>query len=155
MSTAKPKSNEEVIAQWNESLHTLTITEAAKKLGMSRTTLGDLLARAAKRGIEIAGRKSPGVRVPTAGRSLDEFRSSYDRSYIVPRKIKDALVKLADGWLREVDFAKLAGVSPTDLAAYRAEFEEDHVVALTGADRGKRAWAGTKRVATKMREMVS
>lgn len=89
------------------------------------------------------------------GRSIEDFKAAYDKSFIVPRKIKEALAKLGDGWLRELDFAKLAGVNPNDLAAFRASFEEDHVVVLTGSERGKRAWAGSKRTATRMREMLS
>ena len=56
------------------------------------------------------------------GRSIDDFKAAYDKSFIVPRKIKEALAKLGDGWLRELDFAKLAGVNPNDLAAFRAGF---------------------------------
>lgn len=89
------------------------------------------------------------------GKSVDEFRNLYDKSYIVPRKIKAALEKLGEGWLRELDFAKMAGLNPSDLSAYRAEFEEDHVVALTGNERGRRAWAGTKAFANKLRGMLS
>lgn len=87
------------------------------------------------------------------GRSIDEFKASYDKSYIVPGKIKAALQKLDTSWLYEVDFAKLAGVNLADLATYRAAFE-DHVVVLNGNDRGKRVWAGTKTAAAKMREMI-
>lgn len=93
--------------------------------------------------------------VKAVGKGVDEFRSLYDKSYIVPKKVRAALERLGDGWLRELDFAKLAGVSPNDLAAHRAEFEEDHVVMLNGADRGKRAWAGSKKIAHKLREMLS
>lgn len=88
------------------------------------------------------------------GRSVEDFRAQYDKSYIVPLKVKAALEKLGDGWLRELDFAKLAGVTPNDLAAYRAQFE-DHVVALIGSERGRRAWAGTKALANKLRGMLS
>lgn len=88
------------------------------------------------------------------GKGVDEFRSLYDKSYIVPRKIRSAFEKLGDGWLREAEFAKLAEVNTNDLSAFRAEFE-DHIVALAGTERGKRAWAGTKRMASKLREMLS
>lgn len=94
------------------------------------------------------------VTTKPVGKGIDEFRASYDKSFIVPRKIKAALEKLGDSWLRELDFAKLAEVSPSDLAAFREMFEE-HIVALTGSDRGKRAWAGTKALARKLREMLS
>lgn len=86
------------------------------------------------------------------GRTIDDFKASYDKSYIIPGKIKAALAKLENGWQYEVDFAKLAGVSLTDLGAYRAAFE-DFIVPLN-RDGGKRVWAGTKGLAQRMREMV-
>lgn len=86
------------------------------------------------------------------GRSLDEFRANHDKSFIVPRKIKAALEKLGPGWQSELEFAKLAGVSMTDLAAYRPQFEA-FVVAVS-RDGTRRVWAGTKGLADKMREMV-
>lgn len=99
--------------------------------------------------------QKPAVAAATkpVGRSIDEFKASYDKSYIVPGKIKAALQKLEHSWLYEVDFAKLAGVNLADLGAFRSAFE-DHVVVLSGQDRGKRVWTGTKAAATKMREMI-
>jgi hypothetical protein len=88
------------------------------------------------------------------GNSVEEFRRTYDKSYIVPLKVREALAKLGNGWMRELEFAKLAGVSANDLAAHRAEFE-DHIVTLNGNDRGRRAWAGTKALASKLRTMLA
>lgn len=87
------------------------------------------------------------------GRSLDEFRKSYDKSHIVPTRIKAALAGLGGAWMTELEFAKLAGVSVPDLAAYREAYEE-HVVVLLGQHKGKRLWAGTKQAAARMREML-
>lgn len=88
-----------------------------------------------------------------AGRTLDEFKASFDKSYIVPAKVKAALAELGGGWMTEIEFAKHAGVSVVDLNAYRETFEE-HVVVLGGQHKGKRLWAGTKAAAAKMREML-
>lgn len=90
---------------------------------------------------------------PTAGKSLQDFRSEHDKSFIVPKRIRDALAKLGDGWLYEVEFMRLASLSTTDLAAYRVEFDE-HVV-LVGGRNPKRIWAGTPALAQQMREMVA
>lgn len=90
------------------------------------------------------------------GRSLDEFRAAHDKSFIVPRKLKAALASLGPGgWAYEAEFVKLAGVSHTELGAYRSQFE-DHIVILKGTEHsGRRAWAGTKALAEKLRAMVS
>lgn len=115
-----------------------TMTQAAKKLGVARSTL----ARALR-----ASRPGAGE---TCGRSLNEFRACHDKSYIVPAKIKAALERLGGGWEYELQFVKLAGISLADLSAFRAMFE-DHIVLI---ERTKRAWAGTKATAAKLREMV-
>lgn len=88
-----------------------------------------------------------------SGKSLQDFRAEHDKSYIVPKKIKGALEKLGDGWEYEVHFMRLAGISVTDLAAYRDQFE-DHIVVVGGRNT-KRVWAGTTKLAAQMREMVS
>lgn len=91
-----------------------------------------------------------------SGKSLEEFRSAHDKNYIVPKKIKDALTKLNESWEYEIDFIKLAGVSLTDLATFREQFDE-HIVAVkvSGASHRKNVWAGTVAFATKLRELAS
>jgi hypothetical protein len=117
-----------------------TIVAAARALGMPRQT------------IESRLKKKQPVNLPPAkvGRGLVEFRSTHDKSFIVPQKIKAGLQKLGEGWEYEMAFAKIAGVSLGDLSAFRSLFDE-HIVIV---DRTKRAWAGTKAFAEKMREMV-
>lgn len=115
-----------------------TITAAAKALGIAQSTLSDRLKRASQ------------PKGDATGRSLSEFRATHDKSYIVPKKIRDGLAKLGEGWEYEMNFAKLAGISLSDLAAFRSLFEEHLVV----VDRTRRAWAGTKATAAKMRAMV-
>ena len=90
---------------------------------------------------------------PKLGKSLQDFRAEHDKSYIVPKRIKDALEKLGDGWEYEVHFLRLAGLSVTDLAAYRDQFEA-HIVVVGGRN-SKRIWVGTSKLAAQMREMVS
>lgn len=87
------------------------------------------------------------------GKSIEEFRAAHDKSFIVPRRIKEALEKLGATWQTELEFAKLAGISITDLAAFRQQFE-DFVVHVS-RDGSRRVWAGTKGLAQKMREMVA
>jgi hypothetical protein len=88
--------------------------------------------------------------MPKGGRSLSEFRNTYDKSTIVPAKIKAALKALgAQGWEYEVQFVRMAGISPSDLGNFRDMFA-DHIVAL----KDRRAWAGSTKTATAMKEML-
>lgn len=96
--------------------------------------------------------KAQPITAKPMGRSLDEFRANHDKSFIVPAKIKAALEKLGNGWQSELEFAKLAGLSMTDLGNYRSQFEA-FVVPIT-RDGSRRVWAGTKAFANRMREMI-
>lgn len=89
--------------------------------------------------------------VARGGRSLAEFRSEFDRDYIVPRKIRAALAALGTAWLYEVEFAKAARVSLADLGNYRDAFIA-HVVLLKRDSR--RVWAGTRKLAARLRGML-
>lgn len=100
----------------------------------------------------------PDIAVPqqNVGKSLDEFRSIHDKNYIVPKKIKDALSKLGNSWEYEVDFAKISGVSITDLAKFRDQFE-DYIVEVksTTGSHKKNVWAGKVDFAKKLREATT
>jgi hypothetical protein len=115
--------------------------KAARALGVSRRQVRKLL------GVVVSSNASP----PSAGRSLAEFRSTFDKSFIVPQRIKAALKELGAGWEYEVPFSKAAGVSLADLGNFREQFI-DHVVQVERG--GRRAWAGTKAVAAQMRAMI-
>lgn len=122
--------------------------EAAKSLGLSRTTFCDRLDAAAKRGMVT-------MDLPSAskGRSLSDFRQEYDKDFIVPKKIEGALAEIGkDGWEYEVGFAKLAGISLADLGNYREKYAEYVVVIKRD---GKRAWAGSPKTAATMRSMLT
>jgi len=84
------------------------------------------------------------------GRTLTEFKATYDKDTIIPAKVKAALKTLGAGWEYEVAFARLAGVSLSDLGNYRDQFA-GHVVTLRES---RRAWSGSTATAKAMREMV-
>ncbi len=84
------------------------------------------------------------------GRSLTEFKQTYDKDTIVPAKIKAGIKELgASGWAYENEFAHIAGLSLADLGNYRDRFA-DYVVSI----RERRAWAGSTATAKSMREML-
>mgnify|MGYP001574533519 CR=1 FL=1 len=84
--------------------------------------------------------------------TLADFRAAHDKGFIVPRKIREGLKALgSNGWRYESLFAHLAGVSLADLGNFRDAFA-DHIVEIKRD--GRRAWAGTPKLAKEMREMV-
>jgi hypothetical protein len=120
---------------------------AAKALHISRSTLQDALKRTA-----ATNRQSKQPTKPArVGKALMDFRREYDKDFIIPRKIKAALVALGAGWMYEMEFCKLAGVSLMDLGHVREQFKTNVVL----LDRGsRRAWAGKASVADAMRKML-
>lgn len=90
---------------------------------------------------------------PAKSKSLGDFRAEHDKDFIVPLKIREGLAKLGpSGWDYETEFARLCGVGMIDLSAYRDAFAAHVVETKKGS--GKRAWAGSKALADKMRAMV-
>jgi len=116
---------------------------AARALRIPASTLKSALGR--------GGGSKPAPEPRAVGKSLSEFRNTYDKATIIPKRIDAALETLGDGWDFEVSFAKLAGVSLADLGRFRDRYA-DHVVQLNRDSR--RAWAGKASVARKMREML-
>lgn len=87
-------------------------------------------------------------------RSLDDFRKTHDKSYVVPEKIKAGLAKLGkDGWEYESDFIRICGVSQQDFSRFRSQFE-DYFLLVGGRNHPKRVWAGSVELAAKMTEMA-
>lgn len=88
--------------------------------------------------------------------SLESFRSAYDKNVIVPKKIIDALAGMlkegAESWCHESELLKRAGISTTDLGAFRAQFEK-HIVEVGGSRNGKRVWFADPKVADKARKL--
>jgi len=92
------------------------------------------------------------------GKSLDEFRNTHDKKVLVPKKIRAALAELGDSWEYEAEFVKRTGLSSTDFARYREDFSEFYVTVSAGtttSGNSRRAWAGTKAFAEKLRESIS
>jgi hypothetical protein len=88
------------------------------------------------------------------GKDLEMFRAAHDKSYIVPRRIKEGLTALGESWEYEAEFIKRCGLSQIDFAAYRDQFSDFYVETGGTGGRGKRVWAGTKAFATKLRESM-
>ena len=117
--------------------------KAAKALGVSRSTFQLALKRDGKTAMVTAAK--------TCGKSISQFRQAYDKATIVPAKVRAGLAALGPvGWEYEVPFAKACGVSLSDLGTFREGFV-DYVVILRDS---RRAWAGSKRTAKLMREML-
>lgn len=85
-------------------------------------------------------------------RDFNEFRAAYDKSFIVPNKIRSGLASLGESWEPEAEFIRRCGLCTTDFARYRDEFM-DHVVEVPGKQ-AKRVWAGTKAYANKLRDTI-
>lgn len=85
----------------------------------------------------------------TTGKDFEAFRAAHDKSFIVPKKIREGLAKLGESWLYEAEFMKLCSLSQTDFAAYRDQFTDFYVT--VGGRTAKRVWAGTKAFANKLR----
>jgi len=84
------------------------------------------------------------------------FRSEFDKNVIVPRRIEEALKGLkkeqgTEAWCYEVELLKRAGISTTDLVAFREQFS-DHVVEV-GSRNSKRVWFVDKDIAAQAREI--
>jgi hypothetical protein len=90
------------------------------------------------------------------GKDLEMFRAAHDRSFIIPRRIKDALATLGESWEYEAEFIKRCGLSQSDFALYRDQFADFFVeTANSHRSRGKRVWAGSKAFATRLRGVVA
>jgi hypothetical protein len=91
----------------------------------------------------------------SAGKDVEAFRQSHDKSYRIPRIIKESLAELGDGWEYELEFLKRSGLSVVDLATYRDQFADNWMEVRSGNRNVKRVWAGTVKFANKLREHYS
>lgn len=85
------------------------------------------------------------------GRSLQEFKSTFDKNTIIPQKIKKALKELGNGWEYENEFIKRAGINYTDLNMFKSEFE-DYFIFLT--KQHKKIWCGTIEMINQLKELI-
>lgn len=125
-----------------------SIRAVEREAGINRKTLRKCLAGGVAR---VKAVNANQIAAQSAkGKTLAEFRAQYDKSTIVPAKIKAALKAMGSGkWLYEVEFARAAGVSITDLATFREPFAH-----LVVSMKDRRAWAGSALAAKQMREML-
>lgn len=122
-----------------------TIRAAAKSIGVAESTFRGWLNKSK------SNSKSNKTTVKNVKKSIVDFKKKFDKSYIIPLRIKEGLSNLGSlYWEYETDFSRSIGVSLSDLSAYRDSFS-DHIVQLK---EGRRIWAGSKKVASKMREML-
>lgn len=120
-----------------------SIRKAADAMKIPRSTLHLRL-----KGVAPKKKENPGKGVK---KTLSDFRASYDKAFIVPKKVRDGIKLLGSaGWEYEVAFAKLAGVSLADLGNFRDLFT-DYIVNLKDS---RRAWAGSVKTAKIMRDMI-
>jgi len=87
--------------------------------------------------------------------SQSDFKHLHDKSHIIPEKIRAGLKKLGPkGWQYQPDFIKTCEIgNPADFGHHSAQFEADHCV-LIGGSKGKKAWAGSKELADRLRAML-
>lgn len=88
-------------------------------------------------------------------KDLSAFRAAHDKNVIVPKKINDAfesMKKAGDEFEYEGDFVKRAGLSQTDLGAFREQFA-DHIVETKGKS-AKRAWFFDTKTAAAARKAI-
>jgi len=121
---------------------------AATAAGVSRHTIRWALRDGPHRG---PGRPTINpVLSSSSPRSLAEFRDTYDLETIVPKRVEAALKTLGNGWLYEVEFAKTANVTSSQLSMFRDRYAS-HIVAVKDS---RRIWVGKESNANQMRQML-
>jgi hypothetical protein len=114
------------------------IRAVSKQLGVNPDSVRNMLTKIRKE-------------LPTSGRSLAEFKQTYDKNTIVPKKIKKALKELGAAWEYEAEFIKRAGVNYTDINTFREMFDS-HVVIVKREN--KKIWCGTAAFASQLKELI-
>jgi hypothetical protein len=89
------------------------------------------------------------------GRGVDEFRKAYDKSLIIPAKFRDALAQLGDAWEEEGEFIKRVGCSQSEFGRFKEQFYADHTLEVRRSGIPRRVWAGTKKLAAKLRAIMA
>lgn len=87
-----------------------------------------------------------------AAKTLADFRAAHDLNVIIPNKIRAALGAMyaegAENWEYEQDFMRRAGLSQTQIGAFREQFA-DHIVTTPHANgrQPKRVWFADRKAA--------
>jgi hypothetical protein len=118
------------------------IKDVSKELQVQRSSVRAKLSRI---------RQADKAPAQTVGRSLAEFKQTYDKNTIIPQKVRAALKELGTAWEYEAEFIKRADISYTDLAAFRDMFS-DHVVIVKREN--KKIWCGTVAFANQLKELT-
>ena len=122
----------------------MTPFQVHRKLGITRWR-----ARTLAQGLTPSRPASAGA--GTMG--LEEFRAAHDKSFIVPKRIQEALDSLGpDKCMYESDFIRKVNVSTNELAQYRDMFAAFWLP--TTRDGRRRVWAGSKEFAEELRGLV-
>lgn len=99
--------------------------------------------------------KQPAIKDKTT--SVLAFRKLYDKSLIIPDRIKAALVALGAsdvGWESEASFVKRCGLSTTDFGRYRELFEDHFLEVRAMGKSPTRVWVGTKELMEDLRKTL-
>jgi hypothetical protein len=90
-------------------------------------------------------------------KTIADFRVLHDVNVIVPNKITTALAAMLkegpEQWDYEGDFIKRAGISQTQLGAFREQFI-DHIIEAPSGSSGRnarRVWVADSKIAKKLR----
>ena len=125
-----------------------SVKAVARELDLTPKSVRDRLKGA---GVQGEHQPRPVKSGGSSVKSLTDFRQTYDKDTIIPRKIEAGIAEIGTGWVYESEFVRIAGVTYSDLGMYREAYA-DHVVYIKRES--KRAWAGTPELAQQMREML-
>lgn len=89
-------------------------------------------------------------------KTIADFKAAHDPNVIIPGRIKSALATIEkdglENWVYEADFLKLSGLSTTQLAMFREQFDAHIVTAPASHGKSvKRVYFGNAKVAAKIR----
>lgn len=130
-----------------------SVNKAAKELGIPRTTFrrrldGTPPAQTTTKVPKTSDKK------PIRKMSLEDIRSKHDLDYIIPQAIEKAIEKLGEEYsLYELDFCKLAGISTSNIAKYRDQYEEYWCTPRDS--KTTRIWCGSVEMANSVRRRIS
>jgi len=130
-----------------------TRAHAARALGVPESTFRDRLKRM---GITLQDLQSEAGQEEGVKKTIDDFKTTHDRTYLIPTAIKNALSDLGpEHWLTEAEFMKSRHfrahkITKLEIQEYSPPFE-GYIVELP---RGKSAWAGSTELATQLQTMV-
>jgi len=137
---------------------------AAREIGVAETTFRRVLGDPSRTGgvtqWQEANKKNGNNHAKQKKRasvnrlSIEDIQASHDQDYMIPRAIEVGIDNIGeDAALYEHDFAKLAGVSITELSRYRDQFADYWAETKRGGKR--RIWAGSSKMADEIRRRIS